>query len=191
MTKTIIYFHGFKSSSNSSKAKSLTKFIQEDAKKTKIIIPDLNDNFKEAYAQINALINSIDTSIVFVGSSLGGYYATYFSQIHNVKAVLINPAIPPLKDFDMYLGDNENYANGNKFHICKEDIKFIRSISQKNLSNPEHIMVLLESGDEVLEYKNSASYFSGAHIDILYGGDHSYTSFKTKFNKIYNFLEIN
>jgi hypothetical protein len=191
MTKTILYFHGFKSSSESSKAQSLKKFILESTKKTKIIIPDLNDNFEDAYNQINILIKSIGTNILFVGSSLGGYYASYFSQIHNSKAVLINPAIPPLKDFDMYLGDNENYSNGNKFHISKEDIKLIRSMHHKKLSHPENIMVLLESGDEVLKYKDTASYFSGAHFDILYGGDHSYTAFKTKFNKIYNFLEIN
>ena len=177
MTKTILYFHGFKSSSESSKAQSLKKFILESTKKTKIIIPDLNDNFEDAYNQINILIKSIGTNILFVGSSLGGYYASYFSQIHNSKAILINPAIPPLKDFDMYLGDNENYSNGNKFHILKEDIKLIRSMHHK--------------GDEVLKYEDTASYFSGAHFDILYGGDHSYTAFKTKFNKIYNFLEIN
>jgi predicted esterase YcpF (UPF0227 family) len=51
-------------------------------------------------------------------------------------------------------------------------------------------MILLESGDEILNYSDTSSYFSGSHIDVLYGGDHSYSSFKEKFSKIQNFLKI-
>jgi predicted esterase YcpF (UPF0227 family) len=125
-----------------------------------------------------------------MGSSLGGYYASYFSQKLNKKAVLINPAIPPLKDFEIHLGENKNYSNGNKFNITNKDIDFIRSLNHKKLPTPRDIMVLLESGDEILKYNESVSYFSGANIDIIFGGDHSYSSFKSKFVKIQKFLDI-
>ena len=49
MSKTILYFHGFKSSSDSGKAQDFKKFISETTKNTKIIIPDLNDNFQKAH----------------------------------------------------------------------------------------------------------------------------------------------
>jgi len=75
MNKTILYFHGFKSSSNSKKAHNLKKFITNSSKNTSIIIPDLNDGFHKADAQINNLIKSCETDLVFMGSSLGGYYA--------------------------------------------------------------------------------------------------------------------
>ncbi len=80
MTKTILYFHGFKSSSKSSKAQSLKNFIAKNTKNTKIIIPDLDDNFQNAHNQIEELIRLSGSNIVFMGSSLGGYYASYFSQ---------------------------------------------------------------------------------------------------------------
>jgi|TARA_B100001094_G_scaffold104214_1_gene100496 predicted esterase YcpF (UPF0227 family) len=190
MNNTILYFHGFKSSSDSTKAKDLHKFISRQTRNTILITPNIHDNFHDAHDQIVNLIESNQPNIFFMGSSLGGYYASFFSQKYNKKAVLINPAIPPLKDFEMHLGKNKNYSNGNKFIITKNDIDYIRSLSYKKILKPKNLMILLESGDEILNYNDTSSYFSGSHIDILYGGDHSYSSFKEKFNKIQDFLKI-
>lgn len=190
MTKTILYFHGFKSSSKSSKAQSIKNFIAKNTKNTKIVIPDLDDNFQNAHNQIEELIRLSGSNIVFIGSSLGGYFASYFSQKLKKKAVLINPAVHPLKDFEVHLGENENYSSGNKFNISSNDISFIRTLSYKKLPIPNDLLILLESGDEILKYNKSASYFSGAYIDIVFGGNHSYSSFKSKFHKIQKFLDI-
>ena len=190
MTKTILYFHGFKSSSKSSKAQSLKNFIAKNTKNTKIIIPDLDDNFQNAHNQIEELLRLSGSNIVFMGSSLGGYYASYFSQKLKKKAVLINPAVHPLKDFEVHLGENENYSSGNKFNISSKEISFVRTLSYKKLLTPNDLLILLESGDEILKYYKSASYFSGAYIDIAFGGNHSYSSFKSKFHKIQKFLDI-
>ena len=190
MNNTILYFHGFKSSSDSTKAKDLHKFISRRTRNTILITPNIHDNFHDAHDQIINLIESNQPNIFFMGSSLGGYYASFFSQKYNKKAVLFYPAIPPLKDFEMHLGKNKNYSNGNKFIITKNDIDYIRSLSYKKILKPKNLMILLESGDEILNYNDTSSYFSGSHIDILYGGDHSYSSFKEKFNKIQDFLKI-
>ena len=190
MTKTILYFHGFKSSSESSKAQNIKHFIAKNTKKTKIIITDLDDNFQNAHNQIEELIRLSGSNIVFMGSSLGGYYASYFSQKLKKKAVLINPAVHPLKDFEVHLGENENYSSGNKFNISSKEISFIRTLSYKKLPMPNDLLILLESGDEILKYNKSASYFSGAYIDIAFGGNHSYSLFKSKFHKIQKFLDI-
>jgi hypothetical protein len=190
MSKSILYLHGFASSSNSNKAKVLKNYISKNYKNAEIIIPDLNNNFKLAVSQINELINSAKYPIVFMGSSLGGYYASYFSSKLKTKSVLINPAIPPLKDFEMYLGENENYSTGEKFIITPEDIKYIRKMSYKKYANTENTYVLLESGDEVLNYKETAKYYSSSYLDIIYGGSHSYESLDEKLKNIVNFLEI-
>ena len=190
MSKSILYFHGFASSSNSNKAKDLKKYISRNYKNAEIIIPDIDNNFKLAVNQIHELIDSAKHPIVFIGSSLGGYYASYFSSKFKTKSVLINPAIPPLKDFEMYLGENENYSTGIKFKITREDIRYIRKMSYKKYSNAENTYVLLESGDEVLNYKETTKYFSGSYLDIIYGGSHSYESLKEKLKNIVNFIEI-
>ena len=190
MIKTILYFHGFKSSSESSKAQDFKNFVSKYTKNAKIIIPDLDDNFEKAHLQIEKLISDNSPEIVFMGSSLGGYLALYYSQIHEVEAVLINPAIPPLSGFEIHLGENENYATGKKFMIKKDDLSFIRSLHHKKIHKPENILVLLESEDEVLNYIETTSYFKASHIDIIYGGNHSYTSLKNKYTKVTNFLKI-
>ena len=190
MNRTVLYFHGFASSSNSNKAKVLEKYISKNYKSAEIIIPDLDNNFKLAVSQIHILINRAKYPIVFVGSSLGGYYASYFSTKLKTKSVLINPAIPPLKDFEIYLGENENYITGEKFTITPEDIRYIRKMSYKKYTNAENTYVLLESGDEVLKYKETAKYFSGSYLDIIYGGSHSYESLDEKLKNIVNFIGI-
>ena len=79
MSKTILYFHGFASSSNSNKAKVLKKYISENYKNAEIIIPDLDNNFKMAVSQIHKLIESAKHPIVFIGSSLGGWLTSRWS----------------------------------------------------------------------------------------------------------------
>ena len=190
MSNTILYFHGFKSSSDSGKAQEFKKFIENKTSQTKIIIPDLADDFKEANKQIEDLISENAPNILFMGSSLGGYYALYFAQLYKTKSVLINPAIPPLKDFEIHLGKNENYATGNKFTISKDDISYVRSLHHKKILEPKNNLILLESGDEVLNYVEASSYFRGSYIDIFYGGNHSYTSIKEKFTKIKDFFDL-
>jgi len=190
MPNTILYFHGFKSSSDSGKAQEFKKFIENKTSQTKIIIPDLADDFKEANKHIEDLISKNAPNILFMGSSLGGYYALYFAQFYKSKSVLINPAIPPLNDFEIHLGKNENYATGNKFTISKDDISYIRSLHHNKIIEPKNNLILLESGDEILNYAESTSYFRGSYIDIFYGGNHSYTSIKEKFTKIKDFFDL-
>ncbi len=190
MSNTILYFHGFKSSSDSGKAQEFKKFIENKTSQTKIIIPDLKDDFKEAHKQIEGLIEKNNPNILYMGSSLGGYYALYFAQLYKTKSVLINPAIPPLKDFEIHLGKNENYATGNKFTISKDDISYVRSLHHKEILEPKNNLILLESGDEILNYAESSSHFRGSYIDIFYGGNHSYTSIKEKFTKIKDFFDL-
>ena len=99
MTKNIFYFHGFKSSSDSNKAKIFKRFLKDSSKNTRVFIPDLKNRFEEAIEQIQNLLDGADGEIIFAGSSLGGYYATIFAEKYNAKAILINPAIHLIKGY--------------------------------------------------------------------------------------------
>ena len=88
------------------------------------------------------------------------------------------------------MGKNENYATGNKFTISKDDISYVRNLHHKKILEPKNNLILLESGDEILNYVESSSYFRGSYIDIFYGGNHSYTSIKEKFTKIKDFFNL-
>ena len=88
MVKTILYFHGFASSSDSDKAKIIKSHISKISKKIKIFTPDLSNNFKEANNQITKLIEENEKDFVFMGSSLGGYYANFFGSINKSKVTI-------------------------------------------------------------------------------------------------------
>ena len=191
MKAIILYFHGFASSSKSYKVKILKKFFSNEITNAKIIAPDLSNNFSETIFQIEKLIERYSKfEICLMGSSLGGYYASYFATKLKAKAVLINPAIYPLEGFDIYIGKNKNFSTGEEFYITDEDIKYLRTISYKKYKNQRNTLILLESNDEVLSYKNTCSYYYGSNIDITFGGDHSYISLSKKLNKIRYFLNI-
>ena len=92
MTK-ILYLHGFASSADSTKADLTKSFIEKKTKKTKILIPDLDNDIEVAFYQIENIISE-ESITAFIGSSLGGFYGTYFSEKYNLRCVNINPAVP-------------------------------------------------------------------------------------------------
>ena len=57
-----------------------------------------------------------------------------------------------------------------------DDSLILDSFSYKKYPNKENTLVFLESGDEVLNYIETCSYFMGSTIDITFGGSHSYES---------------
>ena len=128
MTK-ILYLHGFASSSNSTKANLINSFIKENAKSTQILIPDLDNDIESAYHQIDLIIKKESPSSI-IGSSLGGFYATYFSDKYDLQCVNINPAVPPI-DMSEYLGENQNYSTGEKFIVNAHHLDLLETMNQK------------------------------------------------------------
>ena len=189
MTK-ILYLHGFASSADSTKANLIKSFVKKNTETTSILIPNLENNIKNAYAQISEIIKKESPSSI-IGSSLGGFYGTFFSEKYDLLCVNINPAVAPI-DMSEYLGENKNYSTGKKFIIDQEQLDLLRVMSKsiKLLKRPENFMTLIQSGDEVLDYKLAIKYFSASQIEIKYGGNHSFEGFEEYFKKIKIFLNM-
>jgi len=189
MTK-ILYLHGFASSANSTKAKVLESFIKKNTNSTKILIPNINNNINNAYQQIEEIIKAESPSSI-IGSSLGGFFGTYFSEKYNLLCVNINPAIPPI-DMSEYLGENQNYSTGEKFFIDQDQLDFLAQINKKikNLKKHKNFLTLIQSGDEVLDYKLAIEYFSASQIEVIFGGNHSFEDFESHIPKIQKFLNM-
>ena len=189
MTK-ILYLHGFASSADSTKADLTGSFIKRNTKKTKILIPNLDNDIEAAFYQIESLILK-DSVTAFIGSSLGGFYGTYFSEKYDLQCVNINPAIPPL-NMSQYLGENINYSTGEKFIINKKHLNFIEKMCKEieNITKPKNFMTLIQSKDEVLDYKRAVKYFAGSRIEMIFGGSHSFDNFDLHLIKIANFLNL-
>ncbi|MDB4166747.1 esterase [Gammaproteobacteria bacterium] len=187
----IIYLHGFASSANSTKALQLKKYILENYSKTEIIIPDIENNIVDAVQQIDKLIEEFSPSAL-IGSSLGGFYATYFSEQYNLKCVGINPAVIPPAEMSEYLGENKNYSTGEKFLINQEQLDLLDKMGReiKVIKCPRNFMILLQSHDEKLDYRVATNFYRGAVLDVTFGGNHSFENLETHFSKIKIFLDM-
>ena len=187
----IIYLHGFASSANSTKALQLKKYILENYSKTEIIIPDIENNIVDAVQQIDKLIKEFSPSAL-IGSSLGGFYATYFSEQYNLKCVGINPAVIPPAEMSEYLGENKNYSTGEKFLINQEQLDLLDRMGReiKVIKCPRNFMILLQSHDEKLDYRVATNFYRGAVLDVTFGGNHSFENLETHFSKIKIFLDM-
>ena len=189
MTK-ILYLHGFASSADSMKAKVIESFVKKNTSSTKILIPDLDNNIKNAYQQIEAIIKTESPSSI-IGSSLGGFFGTYFAQKYDLLCVNINPAIPPI-DMSEYLGENQNYSTGEKFVIDQDQLDWLDLMNKKirSLKKHQNFMTLVQSGDEILDYKLAIEYFSSSQIEVIFGGNHSFEDFESHIPKIQKFLNM-
>ena len=105
----IVYLHGFNSSPHSHKAQVLGKYMVERGLATQYVCPALPPLGRDVIALVESLIaRKPGEGICFVGSSLGGFYATYLAEKHAARAVLINPAIDPHIGLRSYLGKQKN-----------------------------------------------------------------------------------
>ena len=189
MTK-ILYLHGFASSADSTKAKVLESFVKKNTNSTNILIPNIDNDIKNAYQQIEEIIKSESPSFI-IGSSLGGFFGTYFSEKYDLLCVNINPAIPPI-DMSEYLGENQNYSTGEKFVIDQDQLDWLDLMNKKirSLKKHQNFMTLVQSGDEILDYKLAIEYFSATQIEVTFGGNHSFEDFESHIPKILNFLNM-
>ena len=104
MTSSILYLHGFASSPASWKVGRLADALKARKQGYRLICPPLSTVPDEAIAQAEAIIESRPGQLTLVGSSLGGYYATWLAEKHLLRAVLINPAVVAPISLQKYLG---------------------------------------------------------------------------------------
>ena len=127
---------------------------------------------------------------MFIGSSLGGFYASYFAEKLGSKAVLINPASNPYLGMEMYLGKNTNYSTNEEFYLSKEDLEILKLNNVSKIKFPSNYLVLIETGDDVIPFEYTLDFYNGCNFCIIKEGSHSFDSFKEKLEIISKFMEL-
>ena len=186
-----IYIHGFNSSPDSFKANCFNEFIRQKHPEDQFICPKLSDLPDKAVKTVSQLIKqkSSYSEVSLIGSSLGGFYATWFAEQYHLKAVLINPAVNPQVLLLDYLGKNKNFYTGEEYEFTPQHIKQLDKVSVNRIKAPEHLMVLIQTGDEVLDYKLAQEKYTDSVLIVEEGGDHSFQHFEKHCESIYQFLK--
>jgi len=186
----IVYLHGFNSSPASHKAQVMKKHMAGRGLARLYACPALPDTPAEAIRVIEKTIEGRDPGgITFLGSSLGGYYATYLAEKLGCRAVLINPAIAPHVGLEAYLGTQKNLHTGEPYELTRAHLEGWRRLLVERI-DPERYLLLLETGDEVLDWREAARKYEGARMAVRDGGDHSLQSFTEHIGRILAFARI-
>lgn len=148
--------------------------------------PALSHVPEEAIAQAEALIGAADGPVTLVGSSLGGYYATWLAEKHDLRAVLINPAVIAPLSLSEHLGTQTSLHSGETFEFTAAHIDQLRALEVPKVT-PGRYLLLVETGDEVLDYREALAHYAGCRQIVLTGGDHSFTRFPEFMPQILEF----
>lgn len=133
-------------------------------------------------------MSSLGEQVGFIGSSMGGFYATVLAEKYRCRAVLVNPAVAPWRGRDYLLGDQENYHTGEVHHIEQQHLDELQKLDVAMISDPLRFMVLLQSGDEVLDYRMAAARYAACRLLVEQGGDHSFQGYGDHLPAIISFL---
>ena len=176
MSTKILYLHGFASSPASWKVQLLASALAQRGLSERLHCPALSPVPVEAIAQAEAIIDQQGRELTLIGSSLGGFYATWLAEKYDLRAVLINPAVIAPISLQKYLGPQHNLHTGAYFEFTEAHIAQLRQLDVPTV-NPAHYWLLVETGDEVLDYRVAVERYAGCRQSVLEGGDHSFTRF--------------
>ncbi|WP_018507312.1 YqiA/YcfP family alpha/beta fold hydrolase [Thiobacillus thioparus] len=184
----IVYLHGFNSSPASGKARQLGEHMARLGGQADYYCPALANSPRAAIAQVEAeLARRHPESVTLVGSSLGGFYATHLAERHGWKAVLVNPAVHAHTLLRAALGPQTNWHSGETWELTEAHLAELAALDVPAISQPERYLLLAQTGDEVLDYRDAVAYYTGATQIIEDGGDHGFAGFERHFQTILDF----
>ena len=208
----LIYIHGLDSDANSTKGMLLEKYCQRHHPNINVLRPDLNKSPQDVFDKLISLVEEwgSDSKVVFVGSSLGGYFSTLVSNHTGCAALLLNPSTQPhvtLQRFahDLLLNNDSNegqgedklpknqilYTTAGGWDITSADLQWFADHQLSEVNYPKKIAVFIKEGDELLNPELSKAFYQqqGSTVILQAGGDHRFSDFGEQLPMVINMLQ--
>lgn len=130
-------------------------------------------------------------AMAVMGSSLGGFYATWLAERLGCKAVLLNPAVKPARDLLPHVGEHALWHDPSQHFVLEPAyIDELRAMEIERISLPQRYCALIAQGDEVLDAVEMTGHYPGAHLQLLPGGDHALSDYAQHLGDLLNFLDL-
>jgi predicted esterase YcpF (UPF0227 family) len=185
----VVYLHGFNSAPASLKARQFLDYCQQH--QIDGIVPALSYDPRAAMSAALACVQYPSKARLMIGSSLGGYYATYLAEQLAIPAALINPAVLPHQQIRAeFLGEHQNYYTGERYEFTQEHAQSLRDFAVAQVSQPAQFLLLVQQGDEVLDYRQAVAYYAGSQQVVKAGGSHSFENFADELPRIMAFAGL-
>lgn len=186
----LIYLHGFNSSPNAMKAQQVEYFLQNYTTTYEYHRPWIPDLPEQAVAMLDAFLQQFTGRRVFlIGSSLGGYYATWLAERYACKAALVNPSIRPYELLHQHLGEQRNPYSGQRYTLTTAHMQTLKSLFLQRIMHPSRYLVLLQMADEVLNAVEASQRFYQSRCMIEPGGNHQFQEFQRYLPAIFAWFE--
>lgn len=186
----LLYLHGFLSSPQSAKAKQAQRWLvacHPEVEYRCPLLPSYPAQARQLLEREMASLNGKQVGII--GSSLGGFWATYLAEKYALRAVLVNPAVRPQDRFGEFVGKTlKNYHSQDECHLTEQDLQELVAADISRITLPERYWVMLQTGDETLDYKLAEAKYRGSKMLIEEGGDHGFQGFEKWLPDIKAFL---
>ena len=126
-------------------------------------------------------------TMAVVGSSLGGFYATWVAEQTACRAVLLNPSVDPLKNLQHHVGVTTAWHSDEPFEFKHDYIDELRVLSVPAISVPSRYFLIAATGDEVLDYRDMVAHYQGARQHVSGGGVHAIAEFADYVDEVLAF----
>lgn len=176
----------------SKKAQETKLWLEQSRPDIEYACPDLSSYPERALAKLDEVIGaSHPESNFLIGSSLGGFWASYFVERGLAKkAVLINPAVSPHTRFAQLVGQElKHYYNDEVCCLTNNDLEVLESCEAQVVQSCERLWLMLQTGDEVLDYRLAERRYKKCKQTIEQGGNHSFENYAAWLPEIIDFFE--
>lgn len=193
MTTThLLYLHGFRSSPASTKARITAAAVAERFPHVTWLCPALPASPQEAMQGVErAIADWPSESMAIIGSSLGGFYATWLAEQCDCRAVLLNPAVNPARDLERHLGDNTVWHDPQQHFVFERRyIQELRDLQVTRITRPERYLAVIAKGDEVLDWREMAAHYASAASRLLPEGDHALSEYPLHLDAVLAFAGL-
>ncbi len=177
----ILYLHGFASCGKGNKSTELKKYFGEE----NVLSPDLSPSPLDTIAMIEEVLKSENIDLL-IGSSLGGFYATYLAEKYQMSAVVLNPSTRPWDTLAPYVGWQKRFCDEESFEFKTVYIEQLKTLEV--MPNKGKYLTLLQSEDEVLDYTKAQSFYNKHKVIVEYGGNHRFENIHDYMSMIENFI---
>jgi predicted esterase YcpF (UPF0227 family) len=169
-----LYLHGFNSGPGSAKARETQAFLAEHGLAARFHFPQLSPYPGEALQQAAAELDALPPDTLLIGSSLGGFYATWLAETRQRRAVLINPSVRPFLRQDVLTVEQLHPYTGQRYRLTAADLALLKRhfIARPT---PARYWLLLGSADETLDWHEAARHYAGCRQTVLNADDHRLT----------------
>jgi len=193
-TTHLLYLHGFRSSPGSAKARHMAARVQDRHPALHWWCPQLPPSPREAMAMVSEGIKAWPReTMAVIGSSLGGFYATWVMRQTGCRAVLLNPAVDPARDLARHIGEQTSWHDPQQSFFFKpefvDELKALQCPDTPGTAGVQRLLAVIAKGDEVLDWREMTARYAGARIRLIEAGDHALSDFDAHLGEVLAFLD--